>query len=234
MSKQRFICLTVLKWCHFRYQRVAQLSSCCSPCRSLRTTPTFLLGTVVARGVWVVILAQHTVSSVCAVCQCQVILMEILVPLLSSRVVCGFCIKVKVSTSGSSCRKTAWRSRPLLSDFSQANHFYNCHDRKQLKGEVCHLQSNRKAFFCGNVIILNFCRKEKKERFISNCLSSKLYLMRSSQNIFSSKAAEATQTQTMKRARFRDELAFLLPGSSVSRETRRSGNSWLLWIHVNP
>lgn len=163
MSKQRFICLTVLKWCHFRYQRVAQLSSCCSLCRSLRTMPPFLLGTVVARGVWVVTLAQHTVSSVCAVCQCQVILMEILVPLLSSGVVCGFCLKVKVSTSGSSCRKTAWRSRPLLSDFSQANHFYNCHDRKQLKGEVCHLQSNRKAFFCGNVIILNFCRKEKKK-----------------------------------------------------------------------
>lgn len=100
---------------------------------------------------------------------------------------------------GSSCRITTWRSRPLLSDFSQASHFYNCHDRKQFKGEVCHLPSNRKAFFCGNVIILNFCSKEKKERFISSCLSSELYLMRSSQNIFSSKPAEATQTQTMKR-----------------------------------
>ncbi|XP_031984055.1 HORMA domain-containing protein 2 isoform X2 [Corvus moneduloides] len=90
----------------------------------------------------------------------------------------------------------------------QASHVQKCHDRRRLKDETCHVQSNRKAFFCGNVIILNFCRREKKQQGLSlSVYQERLYLMRSSQNIFPSKPAEATQTQAMKRERFRDELA---------------------------
>lgn len=42
---------------------------------------------------------------------------ETRVPLLSSRLVLSFCLKAKVRASGSNCQRTAWRSRPLLSDF---------------------------------------------------------------------------------------------------------------------
>ncbi|KAL2298646.1 hypothetical protein Nmel_015651, partial [Mimus melanotis] len=55
----------------------------------------------------------------------------------------------------------------LLALKIEANHVHKCHDRRQLKDETCHVQSNRKAFFCGNVIILNFCRREKKQQSLS-------------------------------------------------------------------
>lgn len=237
-----------MKECHFRLQVVVCLASCYSPCWSLgyQVTSFFSMREAVAA----MEASMSSLSCLTPYEQC-VLFASGQHPLGAQS--CGNpagdpCAFAELQScmwllsesegqhKGSSCRTTTWRSRPLLSDFSQASHFYNCHDRKQFKGEVCHLPSNRKAFFCGNVIILNFCSKEKKERFISSCLSSELYLMRSSQNIFSSKPAEATQTQTMKR-RFRDELASLLPvssGHSGRSETRRSGNSWLLCIHIRP
>lgn len=200
-----------MKECHFRLQTAVCLGSCCSPCCSLGYMATSFFSMREA----VVAMEANMSSLSCLSHYEQYVLFAIGQHPIGAQShsnpagdPCAFaelqsCMRLLSESEGqhkgSSCRITTWRSRPLLSDFSQASHFYNCHDRKQFKGEVCHLPSNRKAFFCGNVIILNFCSKEKKERFISSCLSSELYLMRSSQNIFSSKPAEATQTQTMKR-----------------------------------
>lgn len=126
--------LNVVNQCCFRPQRIACLaSSCCSHAEDLATWPCPSSPRDCVSGgsqcehslSWMTHCEQYLpglpVISVLLVPRAMVI--PICVPLLSFCVVRSYCLKVKVSASVFNSRITAWRSRPLLSDFSQANHF---------------------------------------------------------------------------------------------------------------
>lgn len=122
--------------CCFRPQRTACLAgSCCSHAEDLATWPCPLSlrdsdgdGSRCEHSLlWMTHCEQYLLCgpavSVLLAPRALVTLVEILAPLLSFCATCSFCLKVKVSTSRFNCRITARRSRPLLADFSQANHF---------------------------------------------------------------------------------------------------------------